>query len=46
MIEPLNFIPVDAEVVGEQIGSEPSNPIPESSSYPSSTNQTSETSVL
>jgi hypothetical protein len=46
MIQPLNFIPADADVIGEHIGSEPSNPNVESLSHPSSTTQTSETSVL
>jgi hypothetical protein len=47
MIQPLNFIPADADVIGEHIGSESSNPNPESSSsHPSSTTQTPGTSIL
>jgi hypothetical protein len=46
MIEPISVIPADAEFLNEHIGSESSNPNVESSSHPSSTNQTPETSVL
>jgi hypothetical protein len=46
MIKPLNFIHVDAEVVGEQVGSDNVNVDESSSSHPTSTNQTLETSVL
>jgi hypothetical protein len=40
MIEPLSFVPVDAETIDEHVGSESSNLNAESSSHPSSTTQT------
>jgi len=45
VMEPLQSIPVDAEVVGEPAGPESAN-LEESSSYPILTTQTSEQSVL
>jgi len=46
VIEPLQFIPADAEVVGEPAVPESANPEESSSSHPKPTNQTSEQSVL
>jgi hypothetical protein len=46
MIEPLSFVPADADVLGDHVGPESSNINKSSSSHPTSTNQTSETSVL
>jgi hypothetical protein len=45
MIEPLNFIPADAEVVGEPTVPESAN-LNESSSHPKPTTQTSKSSIL
>jgi hypothetical protein len=45
MIEPLSFIPADAEVVSEQVGFESAN-LDEPSSHPNSSPQTKELSVL
>jgi hypothetical protein len=41
MIEPLSFVPADADVIGEHVGSESSNPNESSSSHPTTTTQTS-----
>jgi hypothetical protein len=46
MIEPLNVVPADADLIDDYVGSEFSNLNESSSSHPSSTNQTSGTSVL
>jgi hypothetical protein len=46
MIEPLSFVPPDAEVIGEQVGSESANVNESSSSHPTPMNKTSKPSVL
>jgi len=46
VIEPLQSIPVDAEVVGEPVVFESANPNESSSSHPKPTTQTSDPSVL
>jgi hypothetical protein len=46
MIEPLSFVPADADVIGEHVGSESANISESSSSHPTPMNQTLEPSIL